>query len=229
MARLKKAITIEQYEDKGRGVTVPIGYNPNPGMHYHEATVQGETFTHVEIGEVRKWVAARIAAMYAVTWQAVIEARFDLGSHRYSDMDQKVGMQLDFGRFWVGRVASGGLRRAAWGKEAEIPWRSSFGTDQTPPVPEDKRVESSSSFWVGNGNLEFAPPMAHKPRYSGQGDTVYYYPYSEDLWDGLVRVKAEIERVGALVRDLLNVDGDAYLALSSIVQGNLLAATVQES
>lgn len=225
MARQKKPIVIEQYEDKGRGITFPICYNSNPGKNYHEATVQGETFTHLEIGEVRKWVAARIALLYSVSWQAVIEVRFDTGSQQWTGLDQRSSLQFDFGRFWVGRVTSGGLRRADWGKEAEIPWRSSFDRDQGPRLPEDRRVESSKDFWIGR-DAEFAPPMIWKCRYGGEsGNVSYYYPYSDELWSGLEGVKGEVQRIGILLKNLLSVDGDAYLALTTIGVSNLLAAT----
>jgi hypothetical protein len=226
MPREKKPIVVEQYHDKGRDITVDIGYNPNPGKNYHEATIRGETFTNTDLTAVRQWVIQRIADLYSVTWQGVIEVKFEPAHGRGTNLHYPNKIGLAFDRYWVGRLGSGKLRKARWGTEAERPmhWEAERTGDDT---PKDKRIEHSEDFrrYGDAAKVEFAPPMMERERYGSTYNT-YYYPYSDELWEGLGKVSAEIDRISESLKALLSVDGDAYLAIAAAGASALLSAEV---
>jgi hypothetical protein len=67
--------------------------------------------------------------------------------------------------------------------------------------------------------------MMERERYGSTYNT-YYYPYSDELWEGLGKVSAEIDRISESLKALLSVDGDAYLAIAAAGASALLSAEV---
>jgi hypothetical protein len=204
MPREKKPILVRTIEDRWTGLDVELFYNPNPGKNTHQAEVGGQRFENPSLDHLEDEVRAYLRSLNDLEWFPIIAVTILGAGDTYSRYRDEKVIGFDHHRMWVAKKPDGGYRDAKWG------------------TPEDKRGNTLSHFnWRESytpayGNIrktetEFKPPCVG----SYYGKVTHYFPYNEELWQGLELLAAQIKVAQAWFMELIAVENGGQLLIDA--------------
>lgn len=189
-------------------IDVNIYLNKTGDNPRFEAELGGESIYDTDYVSLRKKINERARICFAADWKPIIE----IHTTSPSSLEQEVDWNFRFRRFYYA-VVGNSYRELSW--DTYQAWKERGVDDRSELI-------NASRHWMAAGTAENKgmPGDETKPRhvlYNGEEIRYqignYYRPYSEDLWNGLVKLRDVSVEAGIRLINLLGSDEGLALIL----------------
>lgn len=216
MPRPLKPMLVGAVHHPRLGVRVVIWYDRNNNTHY--ADYNGQRLKNDNMQALKNTVYKAIEAASDLVWLPLITTNEHSPFGRH---DPAQFISLEVTRRWVAVVPGGRMRWVDW------VMRPGFSDGRLVPEDDDRQddaalppapvgmdvIQWSRDFnWDTQRHGPFSPPCSAKSMHGGDTRT-RYFPYSPELWAGLMLLRRQIRQLRQNLDVLLDpADGGAVLA-----------------
>lgn len=167
----KQHIDAGEVRHKLANINVPYTFDRNE-LVFH-GTYAGTSYSHKEAAHLEGILYKAIEDSLNISWQPVIKVKQLTPDMRMSSNENFVGFNLE--RMWVARFPNGTYTSCQWSAQEQNMW-----------------LAAARSFtWEESLQGPFLVPVVYK-RYN---DTIYYLPYTEELWARVQALEATIKEL----------------------------------
>lgn len=197
-----------------------------------EAHIGDIVVTSTDASKIKSLVSEKIKSIMAVEWTSIIQVEFDEEEHFPSDAErlrQSAQFKLGYNRLYYAKIKEIDeghykgqtlYRQLSWSRYHQL---VEDGAESWRFVAEAKRFfgeykDSTKEHVVSTGHEVNGEGVEEDISYV---NGTFYRPYSEELWQGLGKLRDVINQANSKISELVSTDA----GLNILMSGNIFALT----